>query len=435
MSQSNGPSKSMPPSDLSTTLGQLDLGFDDDNGLSSDSDDEHGASSLPTFKLPASPPQLDSLTLPSPIFGRSFVDLLEPLPASPPSPSPGPAASTGLGLGAASTRAPSRLRSGSAVSRTSPFDQQQQQYQSQPRQREPTLIFSNPRAEADRRVRKEGATGTQREEEPFIGAFPDHDAIDLGVEAPSEWIEEEWIELASFLARRGYKIEGEPAGSKVLATRQSDNLKLFLRLVPIDDISYELDVVEHLASAGVRSAARAHGVIAAVPTVGIIPVSEDWTAVFTERWSPLASVDRAAFPTFARDVVGAVSFLHSNHIAHLSLSPASVAHSTALARWTLTSFVSSIQGDPLAKRPTKVTGLSLPNTPPGYGAPEMSDDVPYDPFAVDLFALGKILQNVAVASGAESKDLQPLLDGLTLADPKARTRPAAAMAALKALYP
>lgn len=207
----------MAPTDLSTTLGQLDLGFDDDdNGLSSDSDDEGVASSsrgrggLPTFKLPASPPQLDSLTLPSPIFGRSFVDLLEPLPASPPYPA---SASAGLGLGSSTSgsRAPgSRLRSGSAISRTSPFEQQQQQQQQ--RQREPTLIFSNPRAEADRRVRKEGATGTQREEEPFIGAFPDHDAMELGVENPSEWIDEEWKELAEFLGRRGYRIEGEPAG-------------------------------------------------------------------------------------------------------------------------------------------------------------------------------------------------------------------------------
>ena len=77
----------------------------------------------------------------------------------------------------------------------------------------------------------------------------------------------------------------------------------------------------------------------------------------------------------------------------MSLSPTSVAYSAPLGRWTLTSFALAIQGDPLAKRPTKVTGASA--QPDGYGAPEMSDEVPYDPFACDLYALGRILSSVA----------------------------------------
>ena len=292
---------------LDAPLSRMSLG-DTDGGLSSDSDDDDEP--YRPFKLPASPPQLESLTLPSPIFGRSFVDLLAPAPpATPPSPSPAlpahyAAANAGLGL-SASTRGPSRLRANSNVGR-----------------REPTLVFSSPRAQADRRVRRDG-----RDEEPFIGAFPDDDALELPTAEPEDWKNGQWKDLKLFLQRRGYAVDGGAGSvrlrdrrgvavwgantstlsccgiqSQVLGGRLSDGLKLHLALVPIDDVSYELDVVEHLASAGVRSAARAHGVLAAVPTVGIIPICEDWTAVLTERWEPLGNtgVDRSKFGKIGR---------------------------------------------------------------------------------------------------------------------------------------
>lgn len=110
------------------------------------------------------------------------------------------------------------------------------------------------------------------------------------------------------------------------------------------------------------------------------------------------------FPSQRRDshprsFLQAVSFLHTQHIAHLSLSPATVAYLPTLDRWSLASFESSIQGDPLAKRPTLVTGAAS-ETPKGYSAPELSDDVAYDPFAVDLWCLGKILQGAAAVRPA-----------------------------------
>lgn len=177
------------------TLATLDLDDDEGEGEPQAQDEtasEDGSDDeleLPTFKLPAEPPQLDSLSLPSPIFGRSFVDLLAPLPSTPTTPS---------SIGSTSHlphRPPSRLRSGSALSRTSIYD----------RVREPTLQFSNPREEADRRVRRPG-----KDEDVFIGTFPDHE-MELGVDSPPEWVDEEWKELGEFLLKRGYRVEGEPA--------------------------------------------------------------------------------------------------------------------------------------------------------------------------------------------------------------------------------
>ncbi|KAK4706023.1 hypothetical protein P7C70_g175, partial [Phenoliferia sp. Uapishka_3] len=402
--------------DPSSSLGRLNLEPESDVHSSDDdfqSDDE-GGSSAPRFTFPTSPPQIDSLSLPSPIFGRSFVDLLSPLP-----PAPTPSTSQGVG-GPSTSRPPSRLRTTSAISRNGVAE----------RSSEMTLNFSNPRPEADVRVRKVG----RKDEEPFISMFPD-EQLEYGGSNPEDWRSEDWADLERFLKKRGYKVDGPAGRNNIPAVRESDSLALHLQLVPIDDISYELDVLEHLASAGVRSSAKSHGILATVPTIGIVPLSEEWTAVLTERWEALDCVEPASFPTFAKDIIGSVSFLHSNHIAHLSLSPDSIAHSPASNRWTLTSFISAIQGDPLAKRPLRVTGAPLQDTPAGYSAPEQSDEVPYDPFAADSFSLGKILLSVAVVSGVDTKPLKALLDGLSDVDPKLRTRPSAALACLKVLYP
>lgn len=95
----------------------------------------------------------------------------------------------------------------------------------------------------------------------------------------------------------------------IKATRISDSLPLHLKLVPIDESSYELDVLEHLSSSSVRSNASSQRIIATVPLVGLVPLSEDWTAVLTERWEPVLSVSATDFPGFAKDVAAVRSHL------------------------------------------------------------------------------------------------------------------------------
>ena len=271
----------------------LSAGDDDDDDSNSEDDDTLDSPSIPTFKLPALAPQLGTLYLPSPVFAGSFLNLLEPTLAPDPR--------------------PSRPRASSTLSRTSVHMCE----------REPTLAYSRPREMADRRVRRAG-----REEEVWQACFPDV-ALELGVEEPSEWGEEEWRELGTFLEQKGYRVDSHAARSgvspraavfvrlelmprlqrSIKATRISDSLPLHLKLVPIDESSYELDVLEHLSSSSVRSNASSQRIIATVPLVGLVPLSEEWTAVLTERWEPVLSVSATDFPGFAKDVAAVRSHL------------------------------------------------------------------------------------------------------------------------------
>jgi hypothetical protein len=172
-----------------------------DSEQDDDEDDGEGEDTapLPYFNVVATaPPQLGSLSLPSPIFGRSFVDLLA-TPAPPITPS-----HTGTG-----TRPPNRARTPSTPGRSSISGGLERGHLV----REPTLNFSVPRAIADQRVRRVG-----REEDVFVAAFPDVE-VQVGEEEPASWAEEEWSEVAAFLAERGYRVElkgGEDGVSRTL---------------------------------------------------------------------------------------------------------------------------------------------------------------------------------------------------------------------------
>lgn len=92
----------------------------------------------------------------------------------------------------------------------------------------------------------------------------------------------------------------------IKASRISDRLPLSIRLVPVDEGYEELDIIEHLSSSSIRSNATALGVIAMVPLVGFVPLSENWTAVVSESWDDVAlnKLNPSDFPVFVKDVVG-----------------------------------------------------------------------------------------------------------------------------------
>lgn len=186
-------------------------------------------------------------------------------------------------------------------------------------------------------------------------------------------------------------------------SRRSDRLLLHLHLVPADDgASDELDVIERLGSLSLRTQARVHGSVAIVPVIGLVPLSEQWTAVLSERYSTLAEATKLSpdsFAALAKDITAAVAFLHSHHICHLGLRPAAVAVSSASpARYTLTGFGAAAQLDPLSKKTPLVSGQAVID--PAYAAPEIgaSDTGRYNPFLADKYSLGRTLDRLAKVS-------------------------------------
>lgn len=87
------------------------------------------------------------------------------------------------------------------------------------------------------------------------------------------------------------------------ATRVSDSLPLSLFFTPVDDASFELDVLELLSTPGVRSQATAQGVVPQVPLVALAPMSAEWTACLTERWDSPAVCSAETVSHYVKDVV------------------------------------------------------------------------------------------------------------------------------------
>lgn len=317
-----------PLEDLSSS--QLLQNSDDE----SESDDERDGIT-PSLRTNTLPPQLGALELPSPVFGRSFVDLLDF--STPASTTP---IMTGLvpGPRAARQRTPSildKLRSSLyAPSSAGPPPQHL---------REPTLTFSVPRTLKDDRRRREG-----KDEDVWVGVFPSpEEECELGDRVNvSEWGVAEWDEVRGFVEMRGYAIDEQSSwvGSQAVdsaaprmqrlisslsqpnlfAHRISDSLPLSVFIIPTDDdSSYELDVLEHLSSAGLRSKAKTMKTIPCVPLVGIVPMNEEWTAVLVERWEELgpSRIEGVEFQGLVEDIVGVSSapLVHFHDILTLIL--------------------------------------------------------------------------------------------------------------------
>ncbi|KAM0751226.1 hypothetical protein T439DRAFT_374092 [Meredithblackwellia eburnea MCA 4105] len=395
------------------------------------SDEEHQDNEIEQEDLPSftfsTAPQLGLLSLPSPNFGSSFVDLLSPSSSAPPLPTNGTA--TGA------SRPPSRLRASSTLSqsRVSVYNPNGNGLNQSTHAREPTLNFSRPRQEADRRIRANLKKGRD-EEEVFFARFPE---VELELDFEGGGMES----LGVFLRERGYELEpdsslegtfekldlvGDQLPSAPLPCRRtSDSFPLHLHLVPTD--SDTLDILEHLSSPSIRSSARGKGLVPSVPVVGIVPLNAEWTAVVSERWDSVTGEDMRKVGdvgALLKDLTGALAFLHAQHIAYLSLStaqPHSISRSPLTKKSTLSKFSNSIQLDPLAKM-SLVTGL--PDLAGGDLPPEMEgegkDERPYDPFLVDVWCLGGVLELFLQKSSSEREKLQSLVSKMRSHRPEER---------------
>lgn len=187
--------------------------------LVQDSDDDSGSdeeedSRAPPLRTNTLPPQLGALELPSPVFGRSFVDLLDFSPSSG-TPSSTTPTITGLipGPRPARQRTPSILGS----LRSSLYASSYSAGPPSQHLREPTLNFSAPRTIKDERRRREG-----KEEDVWVGVFPGAEEeceLGDGVDV-SEWGVEEWEEVRAFVGDRGYAIDEQSSWVSLMDREQ-----------------------------------------------------------------------------------------------------------------------------------------------------------------------------------------------------------------------
>ncbi|KDE07425.1 hypothetical protein MVLG_02292 [Microbotryum lychnidis-dioicae p1A1 Lamole] len=409
------------------------------------SPDEHGhrmATTTPAGPsrrfslLPPTAPQLGTLSLPSPIFGRSFVDLLA-CSSSPSHSKEGEAVLPGTSTAAnwhvtiqhgsdvrAASPTPSisgnrPRRSSTLGSRSSRSNLRSSALRNvtvptPPFRPELASVFTRPRPLKDDRIRlgdQRGAmAAAQDDDHVFTAVFPEQ-GLDLEGELES-WDEQAWSRIGAFLWERGYTVSPSDWSQ---AVRTSDNLELSLSIIPTD--SDELDIIELLSTPGARSNATAQKVIPLVPVVGIVPFNEEWTAILFERWDPLPSIVGAEqAKNFVLGIVGAVGHLHASHyITHLNLREGGsiLVDPKASDRYGLSNFAYAFQADPVLaaknKGVNRICSDDLPLTSTcGEEAPEKGS---IDPCLVDMWDLGQVIKTVV--AGAHEAGIEDLLAGLT----------------------
>ncbi|GAA6022409.1 hypothetical protein JCM10207_004757 [Rhodosporidiobolus poonsookiae] len=353
----------------------------------SDAQNDDDAPSSPIQRVPTLPLQLAALSLPFSGFGDSLADLLSPLQLSTSSARRRTLSRLSLGPGGAAdgrTRRVSLFSNGGLGSVPSSSQAASPRLSAQP-------------TTTDRRTRKDG----REEEEVWSAPFPEEG------EGLEEWIDGREVEEWS-----------EEAWLKALASRLSDSLPLDLLFLPADaDSSYELDILEHLSLPSTRAQARRFldpGSRVLQPLVALVPLSVEWTAVLAERSVKVGEEGGKADATGegvlqeARDLIGCIAFLHSQHIAHLpssstgtyplfcrlfplSPSPGSPASSFPLSlSVSATSFAQSLQLDPLT--PIEAQLVAEPLLPGPLCPPETRGSEPWDAFKADAWIVGKVLQ-------------------------------------------
>ncbi|SCV70303.1 BQ2448_1697 [Microbotryum intermedium] len=384
--------------------------------------------------LPPTAPQLGTLSLPSPVFGRSFVDLLgcstapshtkegyAVLPVSSTVPnyatphgSDRRVASPTPSIGSNRPRRSSTLGSRSSRSNLRSFALRNVTVPATSFRPELASVFTRPRPLKDDRIRlpdQRGITAAgQDEDHVFTAVFPEQ-GLDLEGELES-WGEQAWSRIRVFLLDRGYAVSPDDRSQ---AVRTSDALELSLSIIPTD--SDELDIIELLSTPGARSNAAAQKVIPLVPVVGIVPFNEEWTAILFERWGPLPPVmgpDQAK--RFVLGIVGAVAHLHAAHyITHLNLREAGsiVVDPKTLDRYGLSNFAYAFQADPVQAAKNKginhICSDDLPLTSTrGEEVPEKGS---IDPCLVDMWDLGQVIKSVV--REAHKAGIEDLIAGLT----------------------
>ncbi|KAJ8481569.1 hypothetical protein ONZ51_g5906 [Trametes cubensis] len=247
---------------------------------------------------------------------------------------------------------------------------------------------------------------------------------------------------AMFQAEDGYRL---PFRTSVIdATRMSDGKLVYVKR--IDKNSQELQIISFLSSEEMRRDPRNH----CVPLLDTIPDPSDPNTAYIVM-PFLRYVDSPGF-VLVDDVLECLDqvleglvFIHDHGIAHRDCAyknimmdassifphgfhpiartklpdvsgPAPVLPRTSAVRYYLIDFGISTRFTDTDNSSRMVVGtLGLDREPP-----ELSDDVPYDPFKLDVFLIGNMMRREFLEKYANLTMLEPLVERMVHQDPAQR---------------
>ncbi|KAL5536291.1 hypothetical protein ACEPAF_112 [Sanghuangporus sanghuang] len=181
------------------------------------------------------------------------------------------------------------------------------------------------------------------------------------------------------------------------AVRVSDGTKVAIKRIPRR--CDELPILKYLASEEMLRDPRNH----AVPLLDVFSEDDDayifivMPLLINFSILPFTSVDEVV--DFMRQMLEGLSFLHDNNVAHRDCSTLNI----------------MMDGTPVFPR-----GFHPGKDCLDKNLPELYQDDPYDPFAVDIFLLGDVFKDVLVNQYDGLSFLAPLIDAMIQRDSKSR---------------
>ncbi|KAI0676773.1 kinase-like domain-containing protein [Trametes maxima] len=233
------------------------------------------------------------------------------------------------------------------------------------------------------------------------------------------------------------------------ATRVSDGTLVYLKKVPSS--SHELEILSYLSSEEMRHDPRNH----CVPLLDVLQDHSDPSTVFMVM-PFLRYIDSPQFETVddtlecLDQVLEGLVFIHDHGVAHrdcafknimmdasslypqgfhpvsqtklpdVSDTAPTLSRSAAPVRYYFIDFGISTRFTPNSSR-LVLGAMGLDQEPP-----ELSEDVPYDPFKLDIFLIGNLIRREFLAKYSNLTILEPLIERMVHQDPA--LRPSAAEA-------
>ncbi|KIO18908.1 hypothetical protein M407DRAFT_31417 [Tulasnella calospora MUT 4182] len=229
------------------------------------------------------------------------------------------------------------------------------------------------------------------------------------------------------------------------AQRISDGMVVVLK--EIDAKSSEGPITSFLSSESIKGNPRNH----AVPVLDILVdnLDDQKLLLVLPLLREINSPDFDSIPEvldLVQQTLEGLAFLHENEVAHRDCSFGNIlmdARALFPVLWHPQSSIVTPQGRMITKTRSRTEvggvryyfidfGLSTrgENLTTGFAgnerAPELSNTIPYDPYRLDLYILGKVYQEKLLDEFINVEFLQPLIDRMTASNPA--DRPSAAEA-------
>ncbi|KAI0662961.1 kinase-like domain-containing protein [Cubamyces menziesii] len=293
-----------------------------------------------------------------------------------------------------------------------------------------------------------------------------------------------WRELCPFLESRGYVLRPryQPGwkrswealnipffkaedhislplhGSRMIdATRVVDGQLVYLKKVLSS--SHELEICRFFSSESLRRDPRNH----CVPLVEVLPHPTDPETSFIVM-PFLRNIDDPAFETIedilecGEQLLEGLSFMHEHDVAHRDCAYPNVMMDASamyprgfhpVYTWYLPD--ASGYADVLPRSSVRVTyylidfGISTHSTSKDTprlvlgtdgidgSVPELSNDVPYDPFKTDIYVLGALFRQVFLEKYSNVDIIAPLVASMTATDPQSRPDASTALTAWRSI--